>query len=310
MESSEALTQSPGLYKESRLPLLFMWLKKYWLPTLLLMPAAVLYGIFFVYPAINSIFLSFFDWNMLTGAKIFEGFDNYTEIFKDPVFIKSLINTAIYAICTIVPLIALPVLFSVLIERCAQGRTLMRALIYIPAIISMSIAGVMWKLLFNPNIGFINLMLKSIGIQGPNWLSVPELSMFAVVLVGVWRGLGTNTVLFIAGLKSVSREQIEASRVDGANWWSEIIYIILPSLGHVLLFVLISTLISAFQVFTVIQVMTSGGPNNATNMLVYQVWEEAFRFFDMGRSTAISSILFVLLLIMSIVLMRNMERSD
>ena len=274
----------------------------------MLIPAAVGFAWFFVYPAVNSVIMSFYKSDLFRNESQFIGWANFNSILTDPVFLKSLMNTVTYVFASGVPLIVLSLLFAILIERCAAGRTVFRSLIYIPCIISMTIAGMMWRLLFNPSIGYVNILLETLGIPGLPWLAVPNLSMIAVIIVGIWRGLGTNTVLFIAGLKSVSRDQLEAARVDGAKWHNEIFSIMLPALGHVTLFIVISTLISSFQVFTLIKVMTEGGPNNATNMLVYHLWQEAFRFFDIGRASVISTILFLLLLFLSIIMIRVMDK--
>lgn len=284
------------------------FLQEFWLPTLMLMPAAILYLLFFIYPTLYSVYLSFHDWNLLNGKIVFEGMSNYIEIFSDPVFIQSAANTLLYVVFTTVPLIILSLLFAVLIENCGPARGAFRTLIYVPVVISMSVAGMMWQFVLNPSIGIVNHMLSLVGIQGPNWVNDVRTALGVIIAVGIWRGLGINIVLFIAGLKGVSREQVEAAKVDGANTWQVFWNITRPAIAHVTAFVFITTIISCFQVFTTIQVMTMGGPNNSTNMLVFQVWQEAFQFFDMGRATSISTLLFILLLLLSTKVIRAMER--
>ena len=286
------------------------FLQEFWLPSLMLMPAAIFYLLFFIYPTLYSCYLSFHDWNLMNGKIVFEGLSNYTELFNDPVFIQSVTNTLLYVLFTVVPLIILSLLFAVLIENCGPARVPFRTLMYIPVIISMSVAGMMWQFVLNPTIGIVNQMLNLLGIDGLNWLNDVRTALGVIIVVGIWRGLGTNVVLFIAALKGVPKEQIEAAKVDGANAWQVFRYVIHPAILHVTIFVFITTIISCFQVFTTIQVMTMGGPNNSTNMLVFQVWQEAFQFFDIGRATSISTIMFIILLLLSTLVMRAMDRKS
>lgn len=286
------------------------FLQEFWLPTLMLLPAAFFYLLFFIYPTLYSFYLSFHDWNLMNDKIVFEGLANYLEIFSDPVFIQSVVNTLVYVVFTTVPLIIFSLLLAVLIENCGPAKGIFRTLIYVPVIISMSVAGMMWQFVLNPSIGIVNQTLSLFGIQSINWLNDVRTALGVIIAVGIWRGLGTNVVLFIAGLKGVSKEQIEAAKVDGASAWQVFWNITLPSISHVTTFVLITTVISCFQVFTTIQVMTMGGPNNSTNMLVFQVWQEAFQFFDMGRATSISTLLFIILLLLSTLVMRAMDRKS
>jgi multiple sugar transport system permease protein len=276
-------------------------------PFLMLLPALGLYLFFFFYPALFSVFLSFNDWNIFNNQIVAEGWQNYRELLADRVFQTSIINTFIYVLGTSLPLVILPLLLAVTMENCGKLRGLFRFLIYLPAVVSMSVAGLMWKFLMDPNLGVFNHFLQTIGIAGPNWLNDTKWALLSIIIVGVWRGLGTNSILYIAGLKNIPRECYEAAKVDGAGHLNAFLYITFPLIMPVTLFVLVVTIIACFQVFTTVQVMTMGGPNNATNMLVFQTWQEGFQFFDMGRACAISTILFVLLLGLSILLIRMME---
>lgn len=284
--------------------------RKFWLPTIMLIPAFVLYMAFFIIPTLYSFYLSFHDWNLLTGEIYFEGLDNYIEVLTDPVFFQSVRNMIVYVVCTTIPVVIGAMLVAIIIENCGKTKGIYRTLMYIPSVISMSVAGMMWQFVLNPTGGIVNQILSCFGVSNINWLTDVRTALWVIVVVGIWRGLGNNVVLFIAGLKGISNEQLEAARVDGANALQVFRYITLPSISYVTVFVSITTIIASFQVFTVIQVMTMGGPNNATNMPVFQLWQEAFQFFDMGRATSISTILFIALFILSMMAMNRMEKNQ
>lgn len=287
-----------------------IFFKKFGLPTVMLLPAFILFLGFFIVPLLYSFYLSFCDWNLMTGEIAFEGIKNYAGILTDPVFYQSVRNMIIYVVFTTIPLVAGALLVAMIVECCGRTKGIYRTLLYIPSIISMSVAGMMWQFVLNPTVGILNQFLSLFGISNINWLTDRRTALGVIIAVGIWRGLGNNVVLFIAGLKGISKEQLEAAKVDGANIFQLFRYITLPSISYVTAFVLITTVISSFQVFTVIQVMTEGGPNNATNMPVYQMWQEAFRFFDMGRATSISTLLFIALFILAMTAMKRMEKNN
>ena len=295
-------TKKPGAWA-------LFW-KKYWVPTLMLLPAGIFYILFFIYPTLHSFFLSFHDWNILTGAISYEGWSNYKEVLTDPVFHQSVRNMIVYVVCVTIPLIVLSLLIAMLIENCGRAKGFFRTMIYIPVIISMSVSGMMWQFILSPSTGIVNHVLSQFGVEPISWLTDVRTALGVIIVVGIWRGLGSNVVLFIAGLKGISKEQIEAAKVDGANKFQIFRYVTLPSISYVTMFVTITTIISCFQIFTTIQVMTQGGPNNATNMPVFQLWQEAFQFFDMGRATSISTILFLVLLMLSMIIMRRMQKAS
>lgn len=283
---------------------------RYWLPTLMLVPAGILYLLFFIYPTLNSFYLSFNDWNILSGDIVFEGLSNYKEVISDPVFHQSIKNMIIYVVFATVPLIMLSLFIAILIENCGKAKGFFRTAIYIPVIISMSVSGMMWQFILSPTTGIVNQMLTMLGFNPISWLTDVRTALGVIIVVGIWKGLGTNVVLFIAGLKGISKEQIEAAKVDGANRMQIFKNITMPSIAYVTSFVGITTVISCFQIFTTIQVMTMGGPNNATNMPVFQLWQEAFQFFDMGRATSISTMMFIVILALSMIAMRRMEKTN
>lgn len=272
----------------------------------LLAPALILYSIFFILPFIISSILSFMQWNLISDMQ-FVGLDNFKSLFSDPVFWKSMKNTFIYAIVTVPATMIIAILLAVLVESLGKISELYRFLLFIPVVTSTAITSIIWVHLLHGNNGIINQLLAIVGISGPNWLNDPKWAMWSLVIVGVWKTVGYNFILYVAGLKGIDKQLYEAADIDGAGNWRKFTSITIPMLSPVNLFVLVVSIIHSFQVFDIISVMTQGGPNNSTNVLVYQVYQEAFQFFDIGRASALSMIFFIIVLIVAIVQIRLME---
>lgn len=287
-------------------PLRRSFAKHSW-PFLFLSPALLVYGSFFIFPFIFSLYLSFMQWNLVSPNKEFVGIDNYIALVKDPVFWISLKNTVIYVLGTVPLSMILGLVMAILVEAAGRLREVYRFLFFIPVVTSIAVVSIVWTLLFSPNNGLIGNILKTVGVQGPNWLNDPNWAMWALIIVGVWKAMGYNMVLYIAGLKSIDRQLYEAAQIDGAGKWMQFRSITLPMLSPVTFFVMIVSIINSFQVFATIHIMTRGGPNNATNVLVYEVWQEAFQFFDIGKASALSMVLFLLVLAITIVQIRMTE---
>lgn len=275
-------------------------------PYLLLAPALIIYSIFFIFPFLFSFYLSFMRWDLISEME-FVGLDNFISLFKDPVFWKSINNTFLYVLGTVPTTMIIALLLAVLVESLGRLSELYRFLIFIPVVTSTAITSVIWVQLLNGNNGIVNQLLAMIGITGPNWLSDPKWALWSIVIVGIWKTIGYNFVLYVAGLKGIDRQIYEAAAIDGAGKWKKLTLITFPLLSPINLFVLIISIIHSFQVFDTISVMTQGGPNNSTNVLVYQVYQEAFQFFDIGRASALSMILFLLVLIVAIAQIRLIE---
>lgn len=287
-------------------PLRRSFAKHSW-PFLFLSPALLVYGSFFIFPFIFSLYLSFMQWNLVSPNKEFVGIDNYIALVKDPVFWISLKNTVIYVLGTVPLSMILGLVMAILVEAAGRLREVYRFMFFIPVVTSIAVVSIVWTLLFSPNNGLIGNILKTVGVQGPNWLNDPNWAMWALIIVGVWKAMGYNMVLYIAGLKSIDRQLYEAAQIDGAGKWMQFRSITLPMLSPVTFFVMIVSIINSFQVFATIHIMTRGGPNNATNVLVYEVWQEAFQFFDIGKASALSMVLFLLVLAITIVQIRMTE---
>jgi ABC-type sugar transport system permease subunit len=271
-------------------------------------PAVGLFAVFFIYPFFFSVFISFNEWNLMTGATSWVGLANYRRMLTDPVFLRVLGNTFLYVAVQTPVSIVFGLLFALLIEGSGRMRSFYRVVFFVPVVISVSAASLSFFTMFNSIHGPINQFLADIGIEGPNWLNQTRGAMAAILIVGVWQSFGYNVILFMSGLKQIDRRYYEAAAIDGAGPFRRILSITIPLLSPVTLFVFVMTTLFSFQVFATVQILTGGGPNNATNVWVYYIWREAFRFFDTGVASAAATLLFLLMLLVTVLFVRLVQK--
>ncbi|GIP19397.1 ABC transporter permease [Paenibacillus montaniterrae] len=274
------------------------------LPLFFLIPALLLYAVFFVYPFLFTFLLSFQQWDMISPERTFVGLENYAVLLDDEVFWKSMRNTLLYLLMTMPISIALGLGLALLMESLMRGRVVYRFLFYLPVVSPIAVIAIVWSLMYDDQRGIVNSLLMLFGIDGPNWLSDTSSSLWAVAIVGIWKGFGYEMLLYVSGLKSIDKGLYEAASIDGAGRWRRLVHIILPLLSPITLFIVIMGIISSFQNFALIKIMTGGGPNNSSNVLVYQLYQEAFQFFSIGKAAAISVILFAIILLITTVQLR------
>ena len=257
-------------------------------------PVALGILIFQIYPTLFSLYISFTRWDLITLPR-WIGPDNYVELFTaDRIFPPALRNTVNFTLGTVLPGLALALLFAVLLNQEIGGRFIYRAIYFVPVVAPTAAISILWAWIYQPNFGVLNFLLKSIGIKGPNWLGSPQWAMPAIIFMSIWQGLGYNIVLFLAGLQSISKEYFEAAAIDGANALQRFRHITMPLLSPVTFFALVLGLIGAFQTFTAQYVMTRGGPANATVTMVLYLYNQAFRNQHMGVASAIAYCIFVI----------------
>lgn len=284
------------------------WLR-FWVPYAFLLPALALYVVFFVYPLLFSFGLSFHQWNLISPHKEFVGWANYASLFGDSVFWIALKNSALYVLYTVPIAMAIGLALALAVESLIRGKRLFRILFFLPVVSSVGIVSIVWSLMYNPDVGAVNALLRTIGIEGPNWLNDPSTALWALAIVGIWKNFGYNMVLYISGLKTIDRGLYEAAAIDGAGSWRQFRHVTVPMLSPVTFFIVVMSVISSFQVFATIQIMTQGGPNNATNVLVFQIYQEAFQFFNIGVATASSTVLLVIVAALTIIQLRLSKTS-
>ncbi len=274
---------------------------------LFLSPTLIIFTAFILFPVVFSFYLSFHQWNMFGGAPTFVGLENYSKMFQSAEFWQVLGNTAIYTLGTVPINMALSLWIAYILNKKIIGKKFLRTAFFAPVIISPVAAALIWRWLYDPNFGLINYMISFFGIGSINWLNEPEAAMFALIIMGVWKTFGINMVLFSAGLQGIPDSYYEAAELDGAGKWAKFYHITIPMLAPTTFFIMIMSMISSFQVFDIVYVLTSGGPMGSTKVLVFYVYEYAFKFFEMGYASAISYFLFALLFILTMIQVRYMK---
>lgn len=276
-------------------------------PYIYLFPVLLLFAVFFVYPFFFSFDISLSHWNLATLAKRFVGWANFRTVVHDPVFWRSAVNTLFY-VCVSVPLsVALGMLYAMLIEQTGRLRAFYRFVFFLPVVVSVAASGLSFSLIYSPMGGLANEVLSLFGFSGRAWLQEPTTALLAVVVVGVWHSFGYNVVLYIAGLKQIDRDVYKAAEVDGAQDRHKLVHITLPLLAPVHLFATVITLIFSFQVFSIVQIMTMGGPDNASNVLVFYIWTQAFQFYSIGPAAAAAVLLFAIVALLTVFSVRVVQ---
>lgn len=265
---------------------------------LLLLPAAVLLAAFAYLPTITTIINSLFLPGFRGAPTEFVGLENYRFLFDDPKFWKVARNNLIYALGTIPTSIALALGMALFVNGKLPGRGLVRMAYFTPTILPMIAAANIWMFFYAPQIGLFNKLLGALGFSGVNWLGDPSVALGSVIVMSVWKEAGFFMIFYLAALQGIAPELKEASDLEGTSRWSFFWRVTFPLLMPTTLFVLINALINAVRVVDHLFILTKGGPNNATNLLLYYVYENAFSFFD--RTTA-ATITVVILLVLAVV---------
>ena len=264
---------------------------------LLTLPAGLAFLLLLLAPTLAAIALAFSDYELGNWPPHWIGFDNFREMWTDRGFRISLVNTLVY-VAIVAPLsVAGGLALALLIESAAAGRTLFRAIFFLP-VVSLTVAmAASWQYLLHPTIGPVNAMLRAIGIAGPAWLSSSDTVLLSLAAIGIWESVGFNMVLFMAGLTAIPRELREAAAVDGAQAaWDRFRLVTWPLLGPTTLFVVVISLIRSVRVFDTVAVLTRGGPNKASEVLLYTMYTEGFTFLRLGYSAAITLVFLVIVL--------------
>ncbi len=272
-----------------------------------LSPTLIIFSAFILFPVFFSFYLSFQQWNMFSGDTTFIGLDNYIRMFKSEEFWSVLKNTAIYTFGTIPLNMGFSLLVAYILHKKIFGKKLLRTLFFAPVIISPVAAAVIWRWLYDPNFGLINFFIGIFGINPINWLNDTLAAMAALIIMGVWKTFGINMVLFAAGLQAIPEHYYEAAEIDGAGQWAKFRKITLPLLAPTIFFIMVMSIISSFQVFDIVYVLTSGGPLGSTKVMVFYIYEHAFKFFEMGYASAVSYVLFAILFTLTLIQIKYMK---
>ncbi|RTE65343.1 sugar ABC transporter permease [Amphritea opalescens] len=273
------------------------------------LPATGLMLLFLIGPIAAVLLLSFTDWQLGMSAFEWIGLDNYAELFSDPTFWQSLKNTMIYVAIVVPGSVFLGLGAAMLIEAGKQGKSFYRAVYFLPVMATLIAMSIVWQVILHPDFGLLNLILKELGIAGPNWLQDSDLVLYVLCGIGIWQQVGFNLVLFISGLMSIPSHLYEAAEMDGASSaWDRFRLVTWPLLGPITLFVVVITSSKAFQVFDTVQVLTKGGPNKASEVLLYTIYTEAFEYFRTSYAAAITVVFLFFVLLLTLLKTRFLER--
>lgn len=267
------------------------------LPALIFISPAIL-GIltFIIIPVICSFTLSFTEWDLLNDIK-FVGLNNYKLIFNDRYFLQVLSNTFIYTISVSVLGVILPLILSGILNTKIRGSKFFKSALFIPYITPMIVIALVWQWIFDPNIGIVNQLFQ----LHFNWLYDKHLAMPILIIVSIWKLIGYNVIIFLSGFSTINQELLESSKIDGANFIETFFHITIPLLSSTIFFVIVITSISSFQAFDMIYMMTQGGPENSTMVLVYSIYKYAFQNFEVGKASAVAYILFFIIFFLVLV---------
>ncbi|WP_223695378.1 carbohydrate ABC transporter permease [Leifsonia poae] len=256
---------------------------------------------------ISSLWTSLLNWDLLSPAT-FVGLKNYAKVLTNADFGQALLHT-LYYLCGYVPLVLLGALvLALLLNTKIRGRGVFRAIYYLPVVTSWIVVALLWKWLLSPDGGIVNFLLGLVGISGPGWWTDPVWAMPAVIIASVWKDMGFNMLILLAGLQSIPTHLYEAARLDGAGSVKRLFYITLPLLTPSIFFVVVLSLIGGFQVFDQVYIMTGGGPAGSTTVILQQVVQQAFSYGDMGGASAMSWVLFAIILVFTLVQFRLQRR--
>ncbi len=279
--------------------------KNPWMASLLLLPTAVILLLFLYYPTVQTFVLSVYRVAFLGLRKSFVGLGNYKEIFSNPEYLRIFVNTGVFAFFVVIFSMAIGLALSVLANQRIRGRGFYRPMPLSPYALSPAVAGVIFLFLFNEQSGIVNYLLTvTLGIA-PGWLTDPLLAMMLLIFVAVWKNVGYNVVFYIAGLQNLPGEVLEAALIDGATPWQRFWRITFPLLSPMTVFLLImNTIYAFFDAFAFVDLLTKGGPSNATNLLIYNIYRDGFEYYKTGMAAAQSVILFIAVVVLTIIQFR------
>ncbi|MEN1940622.1 sugar ABC transporter permease [Luteimonas sp. MJ246] len=278
-------------------------------------PALLVLGVFFALPVASALLLSLTDFDLYALADPenlrFVALDNYIDLLRTPIFWKALWNTSYFVVVGVPLSIAVSLAAALLLDsQLARGKAFFRTALFAPVVTTLVAVAVIWRYLFHTSYGLVNWALGHIGISPVDWLGDPLWAMPTIIGFAVWKNFGYNMVILLAGLQAIPRELYEAARIDGASTWRQLVHITLPSLGPVLLVVAVITVSGYFQLFAEPYVMTRGDPLQSTVSVLYFMFEEGFKWWNLGRASAVAFMLFLVILGVTTLLLRAGRRRD
>jgi ABC-type sugar transport system permease subunit len=271
-------------------------------------PNLLLFAIFNYRPLLYNAYLSFHEWDFLSPVKIPVGFDNYIDVLKDPHFHRVLQNTVVFMLGGVCLTIAIGLALALLLNQKLVGRDAARSVLFAPYMLSGAAIAVVWVYIFDPTYGLLRTVISPLGLVPPTWLRDQFWAMPAVIIVYTWKNLGYTMVICLAGLQAIPKELYEAATTDGANAWGRFRHVTIPGLAPITFFLVVTGILSSFQTFDLIHVLTRGGPVDATSTMVYYLYEQGFIAFKAGNAGVAAVLQFIFLFVVTLIQIRYVER--
>ena len=275
----------------------------------LLAPSLLFLALFTYWPAVQVAWQALHNQQKIGGPQVYVGLDNFLKLFADQAFRRALANNLVYAAGTVIPSLVLALGFAMALAKSNRINVLLRALFFLPVLIPLVAAASIFLFLFLPNVGLLDYYLAKLAISPPNWLGDPDVALYAIMGLTIWKNAGYYMLFFLAGLQSVPSDAYEAAILDGAGPWQRLRYITLPYLKPTIGFVLVIGLLNVVTQVDHVFVLTKGGPSDSTNLLLFYVYQQAVESYDAGRAAAGTLVMLVLLLAISAASLRTLERS-
>ena len=275
----------------------------------MLAPSLLFLALFTYWPVVQVLWQSLHGQVRVGGPQAYVGAQNFLKLFADPAFRKALGNNLVYALGTVIPSLVLALGFAMALAQSSRVNALFRALFFLPVLIPLVAAASIFLFLFLPNVGLLDYHLAKLAISGPNWLGDPDIALWSIMALTIWKNAGYYMLFFLAGLQAVPADAYEAAILDGAGPWQRLRYVTLPYLKPTIGFVLVIGLLNVVTQVDHVFVLTKGGPSDSTNLLLFYVYQQAVENYDAGRAAAGTLVMLALLLVVTASSLRTLERS-
>lgn len=266
---------------------------------LFVLPALIPLIVFWIYPILRSVYISFTDWDYMSPTYNFVFLDNFIALFKDARFYDALWNTIVFTVGTLIPSIVLGLLLALLMQKAFKGSGIVKFILFSPWITPTVAISIVWTWIYDPDTGIANAVLEFLHLPALQWIKSSETAMLAVIIVTVWKSLGYAMIFYLSALEKVPGELYEASGLDGAKSWQRFRDVTLPCISPTTFFLVIITMVSSLQAYDQIQILTQGGPSGSTRTLLYMYYQLGFEEFNMGQATAVAIVMIILTVLLS-----------
>lgn len=275
---------------------------------LFVVPALIPLVVFWIYPILRSLFISFTNWDYMSPTYDFVFLDNFISLFHDSRFYDALLNTLVFTVGTLIPTLAGGLLLALLLQKNFRGSGIYKFILFSPWITPTVAISIVWVWIFEPDTGIANAVLNFFHLPGLEWIQSSDTALLAVIIVTVWKSIGYAMIFYLSALEKVPSELYEACGLDGARKWQRFRDITIPSISPTTFFLMIITMVNSLQAYDQIQILTQGGPSGSTRTLLYMYYQLGFEEFDMGQATAVAMVMIVLTVLLSAIQFRASKK--